>query len=168
MLFQFTSLYSHIMLYPALPKIPKMWNFTWMDANVHWRSWWCLCQISDLSLFLDFSKKRLSTYGFPETGCLERFSHNLHNSLPIVRISQSSILFYIICWALLHEKGYQVAQVEYYFKGLISILLTYNFICWAYQRNNLHQNVFDLGCRQNKNYTCYVALGQCWRKHLGM
>jgi len=27
----------------------------------------------------------------------------------VLRISQSSILFYIICWALLHEKGYQEA-----------------------------------------------------------
>ena len=35
------------------------------------------------------------------------FISTLHNS-DICRISQSSILFYIICWALLHEKGYQV------------------------------------------------------------
>lgn len=47
-----------------------------------------------------------------ETGYSQRrFSHNLHNSV-IDRISQSSILFYIICWALLHEKGYQVFKLS--------------------------------------------------------
>ena len=65
-----------------------------------------------LIVWLTQSIKDMRHCVFFETGYSQRrFSHNLHNSA-IDRISQSSILFYIICWALLHEKGYQVFKLS--------------------------------------------------------